>query len=151
AKTRRTQRGISMEDAGRPAGWDEALARAFARPLKLHALLAGFERPWFLAGGWALDLFLGQVTRAHHDLEFVVFREDQRALRRYRAKWEFIKFRPGDESRMEWWEEEEWLAPSFVQVYAQREGHDPVAFEVFLQESAGDRWWFHKDPAIARP
>ena len=26
-------------------------------------LLEQFERPWFVAGGWALDLFLGRITR----------------------------------------------------------------------------------------
>ena len=25
--------------------------------------MRGFDRPWFVAGGWALDLFLGAVSR----------------------------------------------------------------------------------------
>ena len=37
-----------------------------------------FERPWYISSGWALDLFLGRVTRVHHDVDFVVARTDQR-------------------------------------------------------------------------
>src|SRR5947209_6890306 len=101
----------------------------FAEPLKLDRLLGGFRRPWLLAGGWALDLFLGRVTREHHDLEILLRRADQRALRRYLAGWEFVKFLPEREGEMAWWEAGEWLETPVVQVYAQREGHDPVAFE----------------------
>jgi hypothetical protein len=32
-------------------------------------VMAGFPRPWFVSGGWAIDLFVGRVTREHEDLE----------------------------------------------------------------------------------
>src|SRR5439155_2378117 len=115
--------------------------------------MAGFPRPWYLSGGWALDLFLGRVTREHHDLDLILYREDQEALRGYLAGWEFVKFRwrPGGKLEMAWWQPGEWLDPPLVELYVQREGHDPVAFEVFLQEAEGDEWWFHKSGAIVRP
>jgi hypothetical protein len=31
--------------------------------------LAGVPFPWWVVGGWAIDEFLGEQTRAHHDLE----------------------------------------------------------------------------------
>jgi hypothetical protein len=34
--------------------------------------LAGFDAPWYVAGGWAIDLFLGEATRPHGDLEFAI-------------------------------------------------------------------------------
>jgi hypothetical protein len=36
---------------------------------------------WCVAGGWALDLWLGKQTRAHHDLEIAVLRPDFAAFR----------------------------------------------------------------------
>lgn len=48
---------------------------AFA-PAELAARLAGTLRPWCVVGGWAIDLWLGRVTRAHGDLEFTVLRAD---------------------------------------------------------------------------
>jgi hypothetical protein len=34
--------------------------------------LAGVAAPWAVAGGWAIDLFLGRQTRDHEDLEIAV-------------------------------------------------------------------------------
>ncbi len=35
--------------------------------------------PWYVAGGWAIDLFMGGVTRDHHDVDLAIARADQRA------------------------------------------------------------------------
>jgi hypothetical protein len=40
------------------------------------ALLAGIDSPWWIAGGWALDLFIGDQTRAHEDLDVGILRRD---------------------------------------------------------------------------
>lgn len=37
--------------------------------LAVAGLMRNFPRPWFLAGGWALDWFVGRVTREHGDIE----------------------------------------------------------------------------------
>src|SRR5690242_2363616 len=39
--------------------------------------MRGFDRPWFVCGGWAIDLFLGWVTREHGDREVGIYRADQ--------------------------------------------------------------------------
>jgi Aminoglycoside-2''-adenylyltransferase len=39
-------------------------------------LLSAARLPWWIAGGWALDLFLGKGTRAHKDLDIGIFRKD---------------------------------------------------------------------------
>ncbi|WP_455269898.1 nucleotidyltransferase domain-containing protein [Rhizobium herbae] len=51
------------------------------RPLELTSRLAGVSAPWCIVGGWALDLWHGQQTRDHDDLEFTVLREDVRIFR----------------------------------------------------------------------
>lgn len=33
---------------------------------------AGSDTDWYIVGGWALDLWYGEPTRAHEDLEFSV-------------------------------------------------------------------------------
>jgi len=45
------------------AGW---------HPRVMAERMAGFGGPWFVAAGWALDLFRGEQTRAHEDLEIAV-------------------------------------------------------------------------------
>jgi hypothetical protein len=41
-------------------------------PLDFAARMEGADFPWFVAGGWAIDLFLGTRTRDHEDLEIAV-------------------------------------------------------------------------------
>ena len=42
------------------------------RPADVTRRLAGVTVPWYVAGGWAIDLFLGRTTREHADLEIAV-------------------------------------------------------------------------------
>jgi hypothetical protein len=42
------------------------------RPERVATLLERVEAPWYVAGGWALDLFLGGQRREHGDLEIAV-------------------------------------------------------------------------------
>ncbi len=39
------------------------------RPAEAAHLLVGVQVPWYVAAGWAVDLFLGAETREHGDLE----------------------------------------------------------------------------------
>ena len=48
-------------------------------PRDLAPLLSGFDRRWWICGGWALDLFLDRETRRHDDLDVAVLRRDQLA------------------------------------------------------------------------
>lgn len=58
-----------------PPGDLEALEARWADCWKPHHVarrLAGISVPWYVAAGWALDLFRGEQTREHHDIEIAV-------------------------------------------------------------------------------
>lgn len=59
-----------MSDAEADRRWDPWT------PSVVAALLARTPVHWYVAGGWAIDLFLGSLTRAHTDLEIAVPRTD---------------------------------------------------------------------------
>jgi hypothetical protein len=42
------------------------------RPEEIARRLAGVGAPWYVAAGWALELFLGEQRREHEDLEIGV-------------------------------------------------------------------------------
>jgi hypothetical protein len=55
--------------------------------------MSGFREPWALAGGWAVDAWLGRLTRPHQDVDFPVF--DQPELFDYLAGWQLIGHEEG--------------------------------------------------------
>jgi Aminoglycoside-2''-adenylyltransferase len=61
-------------EAGEP-NWDPW------RPEDVARLLAGVGAPWYVAAGWALDLFRGRQTREHEDIEIAVPAADFGAVR----------------------------------------------------------------------
>lgn len=64
---------------------------SFEACFRLHSIMSDFKKPWYIAGGWAVDLYLGSVYREHEDIEIVVFRKDQTFLKDYLGKWNIDK------------------------------------------------------------
>jgi hypothetical protein len=45
------------------------------------SLLSGLTVPWWVTGGWAIDLAAGHVTRDHADVNVMMLERDEHALR----------------------------------------------------------------------
>jgi len=115
-------------------------------------IMKAFPQPWFVSGGWAIDLFVGRVTREHEDREVGIFRRDQGVLRTHLAGWSLSKaVSTPDGGAYVPWEEGEWLELPIHQVLARRPDGDPPEFEFFLNDASGERWQCRRDPAITRP
>jgi len=64
---------------------------------------------WWVAGGWALDLYAGTQSRPHGDLDVGILRRDVRDVLAALSSWEVFEVRagaltrlsPGDEPRTE--------------------------------------------------
>lgn len=121
---------------------------AFAPVLEVAGLFADYPRLWCIVGGWALDLFLGRVTREHEDVDVAVLRRDQRDLRAYLSEWEFEKVEAG---RRVPWPFDEWLNLPVHELHARRPEGAPREIELLLNEAAGDEWIFRRDARITRP
>lgn len=57
-------------------------------PAEVVDLLAPMDRPWWIAGGWAIDLHLGRTTREHGDIDVLILREDQLVLQQVLDGWD---------------------------------------------------------------
>ena len=51
------------------------MADDFAPLIQAAGSFRRFHPPWYVAGGWAIDLAVNQVTREHGDFNFCIFRE----------------------------------------------------------------------------
>jgi hypothetical protein len=120
----------------------------FALVKEVAALMADFPRPWFIVGGWAIDLFVGHVTRDHEDVDVGILRRDQRALRGFFAGWDFEKV---EEARRAPWPQAEQLNLPVQEVHARRLDGAPRQIEFLLNEARDDAWVFRRDARIERP
>ncbi len=118
-------------------------------PQDAAELFAGYDRPWWIAGGWAIEAFTG-VPRDHGDVDPSIPRSDIGALRRHLAGrldvWEADSgtLRPlldGDDEVTDECENL-WLRPS---------GAEPWEYDVILMHTTPTTWTFKRDARISRP
>ncbi len=113
--------------------------------------------PFYFAGGWAIDLHLGRVTRRHHDIDALVMRRDH--LRLHEALHGFTLKKiiphpdgmPPNRGTIIEWRAGERLALPVHQVNAYRAGDSEPAFQVMLAESSGGEWIFRRNPKVRMP
>jgi hypothetical protein len=101
--------------------------------------------PWYISGGWALDLFLGRVARMHHDVDVVIPYAAQTALRAYltERKWELLT---PFQKQLERWPPHMKLELPRHQVHAHREGN----FIDFLLAEMDGVWRYRREPLVLR-
>ena len=110
--------------------------------------MRGFAPPWFVAGGWAVDLYLGRLTREHADVEVAIFREDQRAAQRHFEGWRLLKVSDGALSE---WRAGERLELPVHEVHCLGGPADLPRLELLLNERRGDLWAFRRNEIVTRP
>jgi hypothetical protein len=108
-------------------------------------LMSSYGRPWWIAGGWAIDLFVDRISRAHDDVDVAVLRKDQRALQRHLAGWRLTKVVAGTH---EPWPDAQQLHLPVHQVHARR-GDEEVEF--LFNDVAADTWRFRRNEAVRLP
>ena len=157
ARVHRLRPALRVPDGAHAAGVPAAYARVsgsagaddpdgLAIPRQVCALLHAFDRPWWVAGGWAVDLFLGRRTRPHKDIEIALYRHDQSALQEHLAGWNLRKV--VDHRRVPWLPGEALTLPVH-EIHGR--GPDGQALEILLNEHDRGRWMFRRDPGITRP
>lgn len=107
----------------------------------------GFPGPWAVAGGWAVELFVGREVRHHHDLEVIVARADAPAVLDQLQGWELFFPSPGGFAP--------WTSPPFPdeqhQLWAKRTPGGLWTLEILMEDVSDGVVHFRKDPSITLP
>lgn len=101
---------------------------------------------WFVAGGWALDLYLGKQTRYHSDIDLGIFRSEQLALQQFLSGWSFTKSVNGEVSE---WRSGERLSLPIHEIHANSSSGGAVEF--LIAEGSDSHWIYRRDPTIIMP
>jgi hypothetical protein len=114
------------------------------RPDEVAAALAPVPVRWAVAGGWAIDLYLGEVTRAHSDLEIAVPGESVELVRAGLSGLEWFVVGDG----------RAWPIDDAPPEHHQSWGRDSTGrwrLDVFRETWAAGEWLFRRDARIRRP
>ncbi|MFD0273526.1 nucleotidyltransferase domain-containing protein [Kitasatospora sp. NPDC127111] len=109
--------------------------------------LAGIGTPWYVAAGWALDLFRGRQTRAHGDIEIAI---PAASFPEIRCRFPRYVFDAAGSGRI--WED---ATPEVLAAVYQTWIRDPVTgnylLDVFREPHDGDTWICRRDGRIRLP
>jgi Aminoglycoside-2''-adenylyltransferase len=104
--------------------------------------------PWWIAGGWALDLFLGRQFREHGDFDVGVLRRDFPQLRAALSNWEVFEAQNNVLSLLPYD-----AAPrrDVNSLWCRPPGSLLWSLEVLLDAGDTEFWVFRREPKIRRP
>jgi hypothetical protein len=117
-------------------------------PSKCTGLLSALTVPWWVAGGWALDLFAGAQSRPHGDLDLGILRRDVCDVLAAFSSWEVFEAEAGVLTRLSIGEIPR---DSVNSLWCRPLGSKVWVLELMLDESAGDFWVFRRQRDIQLP
>jgi len=116
-------------------------------PPDVSRRLAGVSAPWYVAAGWALDLFLGGQTREHGDIEIAV---PAASFPEVRGHFPGLIFDAVGSGRI--WAD---AGPDALDAVFQTWVRDPVTgnylLDVFREPHDSDTWICRRDDTIRLP
>jgi hypothetical protein len=112
-------------------------------------LMRGFDRPWWFAGGHAIDHFLGYESRAHGDIDIACLRNDHQAIQRQLSGLELWCADPPGNLRP--WRDGEVLCDQIHDIWCRQSAGAPWCLQLMLDECEGDEWVYRRNLAIRRP
>lgn len=127
-----------MDDLGR---WE-----AF-EPREMAGLLADFGYPWWIAGGWAIDLFVGRTTREHDDLDIELPRNGLVGLAMMLDGWDLPFAHSGS---LYPWRPPEPVPDEMHGLWCRPDPGSPWRFQILLARVDDGVWRFRRDQRISR-
>jgi hypothetical protein len=116
-------------------------------PSGVARLLTGIATPWYVAAGWALDLFRGRQTREHGDIEIAI---PAASFPEVRDRFPGYVFDAVGSGRI--WEN---ATPDVLAAVHQTWLRDPATgnylVDVFREPHDGDTWICRRDETIRLP
>lgn len=128
----------------------ERLYGAFARrtPAAVKRFMAGFSGSWYIASGWALEAFSG-VSRAHHDIDVCIYRNDLGAFQRHCARrYDLWSAAAGALKPLRVGDGEDALLPGCGQLWVRANARAQWEFDVLLCPGDGAEWICKRDESI---
>ena len=113
-------------------------------------LMSDVGVPWWIAGGWAIDLFLGKQTRSHGDTDILIRRGDQLEIQAYLSAKGLLLYKTQQPGLRPWLPGEFQPRP-FDDIWCRWSVDTPWTLQLMLLCTDGDQWVFKRDPMLRGP
>ena len=118
-------------------------------PAAVAELLEHCPAPWWIAGGYAIDAFVGQFDRRPHgDIDVGLLARDQAAIRAVLAGWDLNCADPPGKLRL--WHHGEVLEEPIHDVWVREHPEGPWRLQLVLNPAEHDDWIYRRDSRIRR-
>lgn len=117
-------------------------------PRQVAAELAGLSAPWCVVGGHAIDLWLGESTRSHEDIEVSVPRDELARVRERLGRYVLHAVGAGRVRRLA---PDELPAPHEHQAWVLDEPAGAWRLDVMSEPGDARTWVFRRDPRVRAP
>lgn len=118
-------------------------------PSAAGSLFAGWSSPWWVAGGYALELAVGRSWRAHADIDVLVLRPSAGELHAVLTGWELWAADPPGTLR--WWPADEPLPGEVHDVWCRRPSSPAWELQLMVDEADGAQWRSRRDGRVRAP
>ena len=113
---------------------------------EIKQLFAGAPFAWGLAGGHAIEQFLGKSIREHGDIDVVVFRDHQRELQLWLDGWQLYAADLPKQLRP--WITDEYLPFGIHDIWCHKTGSRSWQLQIMFAEAEGNEWFSRRNPLI---
>ncbi len=120
-----------------------------AQPPEIAAIFTAMPCPWWIAGGFAIELAIGQPIRDHGDIDVLVLRQDHLRIQHVLRSWEWWAADPPGTLRP--WLPQEQLPAGVHDIWCRPGPAEPWRIQVMIDESSDGDWVSRRDPGIRRP
>lgn len=130
-------------------------------------LMSSYAGDWLICGGWAVDAWLGQITRSHVDIDVMVFNDQQELAYQKFASWDMVAHDAVDPGpTTELWTGRRLEMPAHVHARA-RDGESPANLikwvtppynqlpddknvELIINDRTDGNWILHAETGLTR-
>ncbi|MEU6801098.1 nucleotidyltransferase domain-containing protein [Streptomyces neyagawaensis] len=116
-------------------------------PIEVAQQLAGISTPWYVAAGWALDLFRGRQTRAHGDIEIAI---PAAGFAEVRDRFPGYVFDAAGSGRI-WEDATSEVLAAVHQTWLRDPATGNYLLDVFREPHDGDTWICRRDERVRLP
>ena len=116
-------------------------------PSEVTGLLEACSPSWWIAGGYAIDAFVGRFDRRpHDDIDVGLLARDQALIRRCLGDWDWHCADPPGHLRP--WRPNEVLQEPIHDVWARERANGPWRLQLVLNPGRDETWIYRRDSRI---